>query len=142
MAWAQSPYVLVLVGMVAGLSSGLFGIGGGLIMVPIFMLILKMEPHQATATSLAVVVLPVALPGVIRLHQAGNITWSLVLWVALGFAVASYFGAQLNIGLSEVALRRVFAVLLIAAAIQMAFKPPKNAPRTPAPPETGAAAER
>lgn len=138
---AHSPLALILVGIVAGISSGLFGIGGGLIMVPIFMLILKMEPHQATATSLAVVVLPVALPGVIRLHQAGNITWSIVLWVALGFAVASYFGAQLNVGISEVVLRRAFALLLIVAAVQMAMKPPKNAPR-PAPTPDVSATER
>ena len=129
MAFLQSPLGLLLVGMLAGVSSGLFGIGGGLIMVPIFMHVLKMEAHVATATSLGVVVLPVALPAAFRLYQAGNINVRIVVWVALGFALASPLGAKINLSLNEVALRRVFAVLLVYSAVQMWIKPPKNVPR-------------
>jgi uncharacterized protein len=133
MRWLFAPMALILAGGVAGVFSGLFGIGGGLVMVPIFTLFLKMEAHRATATSLAVVVLPVALPAVIRFHRAGNIDWRIVPWVALGFAIFSLLGARINLGVSDLVLRRMFAVLLIAAAVQMAMKPSPQAP-VPTPP--------
>ncbi|HEY3268540.1 MAG TPA: sulfite exporter TauE/SafE family protein [Armatimonadota bacterium] len=126
-AFLQSGPGLLLIGAIAGVSSGLFGIGGGLIMVPIFALVLQMDAKHATATSLAVVLLPVALPAVIKFHRAGNIEWRVVPWVALGFALCSQLGARINVGLSERHLRYVFAALLIVSAFQMAMKPPKHA---------------
>jgi len=127
---------LLLVGAVAGVASGLFGIGGGLIMVPIFLHLLHMETHRATATSLAVVVLPVALPAVLTLYRAGNIDLKVVVWVALGFAVASVLGARINLSLDTQTLNRLFAILLVYSAVQLWFKPPKRtAPPPPPAPE-------
>lgn len=131
------PVALLLIGALAGVASGVFGIGGGLLLVPLFLYLAKMEPHRATATSLAIVVLPIALPAVLRFHRAGNVDWRVVVWVALGFAVANSFGARLNLNMSETLLRRSFAVLLIFAAVQMAFKKPK-APAPVPPPQAEA----
>lgn len=133
---AQHPLILMLVGALAGIASGLFGVGGGLVMVPIFMQILKMDTHIATATSLSVLVLPVALPAVIQLYKAGNVKVGVTLWVALGFALAGTFGAKINLALNDVGLRRVFAILLIYSAIQMWMKPGKSATQPPLPPTT------
>ncbi|HOC30626.1 MAG: sulfite exporter TauE/SafE family protein [Armatimonadetes bacterium] len=135
MLWLRAPLGLLLVGGLAGLLSGIFGIGGGLILVPIFIHLLRLDGHHATATSLAIVLLPVALPAVIHFHKAGHIEWWIVPWVALGFALFSSLGAKINIGASDVVLRRAFAVLLVYAAFNMAFKAPsaKSAPeQTPA----------
>jgi uncharacterized protein len=133
------PVGLVVIGALAGLASGIFGIGGGLLLVPIFVYLLKLDGHKATATSLAIVLLPVALPAVWRFAKAGNVEWRIVLWVALGFALASTFGARINLNLNEVTLRRCFAVLLVLAAVQMAMKKPKSAPpaASPSPPTAG-----
>lgn len=131
------PVALLLIGALAGVASGVFGIGGGLLLVPLFLYVLKLEPHRAIATSLAIVVLPIALPAVLRFHRAGNVDWRVVLWVALGFAAANSLGARLNLSMNEVVLRRAFAALLVFAAVQMAMKKPKAPAPAPPPAEAG-----
>ncbi|HEY3411576.1 MAG TPA: sulfite exporter TauE/SafE family protein [Armatimonadota bacterium] len=126
-------------GAIAGVASGLFGIGGGLIMLPIFTILMKMDPHRAAATSLAIVVLPVALPGVITFHRAGQIDWRIVLWVAIGFAVCNVVGSRMNLSLNPQILKRVFAIFLILAAINLfaqSMKKPATA-KAPAAAESG-----
>lgn len=137
--WLQSVAGLLVVGGIAGVASGLFGIGGGLIMLPIFTILMKMDPHKATATSLAIVVLPVALPGVINFHRAGQIDWRMVGWVAVGFAVCNLFGSRLNLSLNPQILKRVFAVFLLLAAFNLfaqSMKKPATA-KAPAAAESG-----
>lgn len=119
MGFLGTPAGLVLVGAIAGVASGLFGIGGGLIMLPIFTVLMKMDPHKAVATSLAIVVLPVALPGVITYHRAGQIDWRIVLWVAIGFALCNIAGSWMNLSLNQQVLKRVFAVFLVLAAVNL-----------------------
>jgi uncharacterized membrane protein YfcA len=111
----------LLVGLAAGLVGALCGVGGGIIMVPAFVFALGMTQKTAVATSLAVVVVS-GLSGTLNnVTKSDLIDWRVVLVTAIGAAVASWFGADLMRSLSNVALKRGFAILLILVGVQMLF---------------------
>jgi uncharacterized membrane protein YfcA len=109
----------LLVGTVAGLVGALCGVGGGIIMVPAFVMALGMGQKTAVATSLAVVVV-LGFSG--TLNNAVNsdlIQWKVVAVAAVGAAVASWYGADLMRSLSNLQLQKGFAILLIAVGVRM-----------------------
>lgn len=109
----------LVVGVVAGLVGALCGVGGGIIMVPAFVLALGMGQKTAVATSLAVVVVS-GLSGTINNAMNSDlIKWEVVAVTAVGAAVASWFGADLMRGLSNVQLQKGFAILLILVGVRM-----------------------
>jgi hypothetical protein len=114
-----SPYLIVAVGMVAGVFAGLLGIGGAIIVVPILVYAFGMTQQQAQGTSSAFLILPIGLLGTLVYYQRGlvNIRWALLL--ALGFFFGSFFGARLATSLSNDTLQRIFGMLLIAVGIRM-----------------------
>lgn len=111
----------LLVGLVGGIVSGAFGIGGGTIMVPAFVLFFGLTQHQAQGTALAVMLPPVFLLAVLRYYWAGNVKVQMAIFVALGFVVGAFLGAQLIQNVPDVTLKRVFGTLLILVGIQMAL---------------------
>lgn len=121
---------LVLGGM-GGLLAGLLGVGGGIIMVPLLMVLLKMEIHDAKAQSLAIIVLS-AVTGTIQSHRVGRIDWSVVVAAGLGAAVMSPIGVHLAERLPREALLRLFACLMIITGIKY-LAPARPAAETPAP---------
>ncbi len=110
----------VLLGFVAGIMSGMFGVGGGLLFVPTLVL-LGLGQVEAQATSLAAI-LPTVAAGTWRQASYGNVRWKPAL--VLGFtSVASVgLGAFVALSLPEDVLRRLFAVFLIACAVQIAWR--------------------
>lgn len=111
-------------GLAAGIASGMFGIGGGLIIVPILVFAFAMDQHSASGTSLVALLLPVGAFAVWNYFQAGKINYTHIragLWVALGLAAGAYLGSQLALGLNPVALRRSFAVFMMIVALRMAL---------------------
>jgi len=109
----------LLVGMVAGLVGALCGVGGGIIMVPAFVLALGMSQKVAVATSLAVVVVS-GLSGTINnAVKSDLIRWEVVAVTAFGAAVASWFGADLMRSLSNPALQKGFGLLLVIVGVRM-----------------------
>lgn len=116
------PLALFLViGFGAGVLGGMFGIGGGIIIVPALVLLAGFAPHTATGTSLAVFLLPVAALGAWSHYKAGNVRVGTALAIAAGVFLGSYFGARLAAQMSPVALKRAFAVLLALVAVRMWF---------------------
>ena len=111
--------VFVAIGLVAGVLAGLFGIGGGIIIVPALILLAKFPPHQATGTSLAIFLLPVGMLGAYAYYKEGNVRVVPALLIALGVFLGSYFGARLSQQLSPLAVKRAFSVLLVAVAARM-----------------------
>ncbi|MCH2062524.1 MAG: sulfite exporter TauE/SafE family protein [Roseibacillus sp.] len=111
----------LLVGMAAGLVGALCGVGGGILMVPAFVLVLGMGQKHAVATSLAIVVVT-ALAGtanhVLR-DKSELIDWKLVAFTAVGAAVAAWYGTELMRNLSNQQLSRIFGVLLILVGVRM-----------------------
>ncbi len=116
---------LALIGIVAGILAGLFGIGGGVLIVPALVLLLGMSQHTATGTSLVALLLPVGILGVWSYFRAGNITSEHIrfgLIVAAGLFVGTYLGSQLALGLSNDMLRRLFAGFLFLVSIYLFFR--------------------
>lgn len=109
----------LLVGIIAGLVGALCGVGGGIIMVPAFVMALGMGQKTAVATSLAVVVVSGLSGTVNNAVNSDLIQWKVVAVTALGAAVASWFGADLMRSLSNPQLQKGFAVLMIAVGVRM-----------------------
>ncbi len=108
---------LALIGLTAGLLSGGFGIGGGIVMVPLLVAV-GLDRHRATATSLAAIV-PIAIAGAITFSISGEINLGLGIVIGAGGVVGSVFGASLMNRMSARSLTIVFGVILLVAAVRM-----------------------
>src|SRR5690606_33455814 len=95
---AVSSWVLLLVGLVAGLASGMFGIGGGVVIVPALVALLHFDQKLAVGTSLAAQLLPVGLGATIAYYQAGKLDLGVGALVAIGLFAGSVMGAKLALG--------------------------------------------
>ncbi len=108
--------IFIVIGLLAGVLSGLFGIGGGVVIVPALIFFAKLPPIAATGTSLAALLLPVGALGAFEYYKRGNLNITAALWVALGLFFGAWVGAKLAQQLSPVQLRRGFAVFLVLVA--------------------------
>ncbi|MEO5797885.1 MAG: sulfite exporter TauE/SafE family protein [Gemmatimonadales bacterium] len=114
--------LFLAVGLAAGVLSGLFGIGGGVVIVAALVSVGKMPIHIAVGTSLAALLLPVGLLGVREYWKAGHIDLRAAGLIALGIAIGVYFGARFAQGLTPVTLQRAFAVFLGLMALRTWIK--------------------
>ena len=119
--WAMILVIAAFICLIAGIFSGLLGIGGGLILVPLFHYLLKMNMHLAVGTSLAIIV-PTALVGALRHATQSHVDWRLVLFAALFAIVGGFLGAGLSMHLNVGLLRKIFAVFLLLVALKMFFQ--------------------
>ncbi len=104
-----------------GLASGLLGIGGGLLVVPIMAFIMGMSMHFATATSMFTMIFT-SLSGVVQHYQANHINFETALLLALGAVLGAQVGAYASKRVSSKNLRRIFGVVLIISGINMIIK--------------------
>jgi uncharacterized membrane protein YfcA len=105
-----------MIGLAAGLLSGLFGIGGGIIIVPALLLLGRMAPNTATGTSLGALLLPVGALGAWQYYKDGHLDVRASLLIALGIFVGAYLGALLMRDLNPIMAKRAFAVFLVVVA--------------------------
>jgi uncharacterized membrane protein YfcA len=110
----------VSLGFVAGILSGMFGVGGGILFVPTLVIVLDLAQLSAQATSLAAMI-PVVLVGAFRQHRYGNVNWRAALIVGLTSAAGVAGGTVLADALPEHVLRKLFAVLLLFVAAQLVW---------------------
>jgi uncharacterized membrane protein YfcA len=110
---------LLAIGGFAGVLSGMFGIGGGLVIVPALLFILKMKELEAIGTSLAALIPPVGLLGAIAYYRSGAINLKYAGLIALGLFLGAYFGARITISLPPDVIRRVYAVFLLLVATRI-----------------------
>ncbi len=116
----MTTFILLLVGLGAGILAGIFGIGGGIVIVPALIFLLKMSPQQATGTSLAALVLPLsAAVGAYAYYKAGHLEILPALYIALGMVVGAIIGAQIALHVDGLILKRLFAVLMVVMAVRM-----------------------
>jgi hypothetical protein len=107
-----------LVGLVGGAASGLFGIGGGVVMIPLLAGWAGLSQHRAQVVSLVVMVLPIRLPGLlVYLRGWTGFPGSTLVGLSAGFAFGGYLGARLATALPEPVLKRGYAVLLLVSAV-------------------------
>lgn len=109
-------FAFIAIGLGAGVLSGLFGIGGGIVIVPALIFFAKMQPITATGTSLGALLLPVGALGAYEYYKRGNINIGASLWIALGLLFGAWVGARLAQELSPLQLRRAFALFLLVVA--------------------------
>lgn len=114
--------VLYLVlGLTAGTLSGLFGIGGGTILIPGLVLLAGLSQHEAQGTTLAIMLLPIGLLAVIKYYQAGHVNFYISIFICAGFFIGALLGANVAQGLSHMMLKKCFGVFLAIIAINMIF---------------------
>ena len=108
--------LVALIGLVAGVVSGLFGVGGAVVIVPALVLLAKLPQHVANGTSLAALLLPVGLLGAVEYYRRGQVNIPYAIIISAGLFVGAFIGAHLAGGVSEVALKRAFGGLLLLVA--------------------------
>lgn len=116
------PLQFLLIGLSAGVLSGLFGVGGGILIVPALLLLTKMSQHTATGTSLGALLLPVGVLGAWQYYKAGQLDLHASLWIALGMVFGAWAGGALAQEISGPMLRRGFSILLAVTAVRLWLK--------------------
>jgi uncharacterized membrane protein YfcA len=114
-------WMMLLVGLVIGVVSGVVGIGGGILFVPALVWLVGMDQHKAQGTSLGALLAPVGIFAFLEYYRRGNADIRVAALLAAGFLVGGYFGAVGAQYVPEVWLRRIFAVTLIAVGGRMWF---------------------
>jgi uncharacterized protein len=117
----QSILIYVLVGLFAGIMSGLLGIGGGIIVIPALVFLFGLSQHQAQGTTLAMLVPPIGLLAAYSYYKAGHVDLRMAAFLCLGFFFGGFFGAKLADVVPEHVLKVVFGVFMIAVSIKMIF---------------------
>lgn len=113
------PYILL--GLVAGILSGLIGIGGGIIIIPVLVFIFGFSQHMAQGTTLALLVPPIGLLAALMYYKQGYVDVKVALYICIGFIAGSFFGAKFAMGLSGAVLEKIFGVALLIIALKMIF---------------------
>ena len=117
----QTILIIILVGVAAGMLSGLVGVGGGIIIVPSLVYFIGFSQKTAQGTSLALIMLPVGIFGVMQYYKQGHVDYKIVGILAIGFLAGSYFGSKVALTISQETLKKVFAMLMIVIAVKMLF---------------------
>lgn len=117
----QEILILIAIGLAAGVLSGLFGVGGGIIIVPALVFFLGMTQHEAQGTSLGLMLLPIGILAAANYYKTGNLDVKAGLIVAGAFVLGGYFGSKLSLNLDQVTLKRVFGVLMLFVAVRLIF---------------------
>jgi uncharacterized protein len=117
----QTIVILVIVGLLAGVLSGLVGLGGGVIIVPALVFILGFSQHQAQGTSLGILLLPAGLFAVMNYYKKGYIDVKVVLLLFVGFLVGGWLGSKISLNLPEGTLKKIFAIALVLIAGKVLF---------------------
>jgi len=116
-----SPLTLIPIGLLAGVLAGMFGIGGGNIIVPLLTLGLGFPAKRAIATSLGAILLPFGLPGVLLYYHQGTLDLSAAAWVAGGLFLGTVFGALITIRLPSATVKFLYGLFLIFVAARFMF---------------------
>ena len=117
---------LLTTGVFAGVASGLFGVGGGILIVPVLVYGFGYNQQQANGTSLVALLLPVGAFAVWNYWRSQKIDLSNIqagLIIGLGIAAGAFLGSQIAVGLSEDTLRKAFGIFLAAVAVKILFWP-------------------
>jgi len=113
--------ILIIIGLVAGILSGMVGVGGGILMVPMFVFFLGFSQHHAQGMSLAVMLPPVTFLAVYNYHKAGAIDWRMALIASAVFIIGGFFGSKIALKIDQLTLKKIFGVMMLIASIKLIF---------------------
>lgn len=120
----QTIITLLLIGLAAGILSGMVGVGGGIVMVPALVFFMSYTQHQAQGTSLGVIMMPVVALAFLQYYKMGNQTGNLISWQAIGIIAIAFFvgallGGKIAVNVNQLILKKIFAVVLFYTAFKM-----------------------
>ena len=121
---AQLVITVILIGLAAGMLSGMVGVGGGIILVPAMVFFLHYTQHQAQGSSLGVLVFPVVILGFLKYYHDCNkagtpIDFKIIGLIAIGFVLGGYFGSSIALKIDKEMLKKIFAIILFYTAFKM-----------------------
>jgi hypothetical protein len=117
----QTFVIIIIIGLAAGMLSGLVGVGGGIIIVPALAFFLGFSQHEAQGTSLGILLLPAGIFAAINYYKQGFIDVKVVLLLFVGFLLGGYIGSKLSLSLSEAVVKKIFAIMMVVVAVKMLF---------------------
>ena len=113
--------ILIVIGLLAGILSGLVGVGGGIVMIPLLIIFLGFTQHEAQGTALFAMLPPIGILAPMNYYKAGFVKWEYAVVIALTFVIGGYFGSKLAISLPDQTVRKVFGVIMLIGAIKLIF---------------------
>lgn len=116
---AYAVFILLIVGIIAGFLSGLIGIGGGVVIVPMLVYMLHMSQKTAQGTTLCMFLLPIGALGVFNYYKAGHVDFKTAGIIAITYIIGSYFGSKTAVSIDTKMVRQLFAVSMILIGIKM-----------------------
>jgi len=111
--------LLLAIGIITGILSGMLGIGGAIIMVPALVFLMGFSQHMAQGTSLAVMLPPIGIIAAYNYWKAGQVNLKFAIILVLAFLIGSYFGSKIALALPQPVLRKIFGILLLLVAAKM-----------------------
>lgn len=111
--------ILIAIGLIAGIFSGIVGLGGGIIIIPALIYLVGLTQKEAQGTSLALMLPPIGLLAAINYYKAGAINLKYAIVIALAFLVGGYIGSKIALGLSDQTLKKIFAFALLILGMRM-----------------------
>lgn len=117
----MTSLLYIILGVAAGILSGVFGIGGGIVVIPALVFLFGFSQHLAQGTTLALMVPPIGLLAAMRYYQAGNVNLSAAALICIGFFVGGFVGANFVQNLPEPLLRKMFGCLLLVSSLHLIF---------------------
>ena len=117
----MNQLLYVILGLVAGIFGGAFGIGGGTILIPVLVYLFGLTQHQAQGTTLAIMIPPIGLLAALRYWQAGNVKLTMAEFICMGFLFGGLIGANLIHNVSDPMLKKLFGFYLLFISVRMIF---------------------
>ena len=111
--------ILLIIGLAAGILSGVAGVGGGVIVIPALVFALGMTQFEAQGTSLALMVPPIGIMAAYNYYQDGFVNWKYALILALFFVIGGYLGSKLVLNIPQGIVKKGFAVFIIIIGLKM-----------------------
>jgi uncharacterized membrane protein YfcA len=115
----ETVLLLIVVGLAAGVLSGMVGVGGGIIIVPALIFFLGFSQHQAQGTSLGLLLLPVGILAVMNYYNKGYIDIKVVAIMSIAFVLGGWLGSKISLSLPQDTVKKIFAIVLFYTAFRM-----------------------
>jgi len=114
-------FILLALGLAAGILSGMVGIGGGIIIVPALVYFLGFSQHSAQGTVLFMFLLPIGVLGVFNYWKEGYVDWKVACIMAITFLVGSFIGSKTAIAIDQTMLKKIFGVIMFLVSLKLIF---------------------
>lgn len=115
-------FILIAIGITAGILSGFVGVGGGMVIVPCLIYFLGLTQFQAQGTSLALMLPPIGILAFLNYYKTGNVNITYAAIIGATFIVGAYFGSKWALKLSEAKVKLIFGVVMFYASLRMIYK--------------------